>query len=67
MMSHKKVNLDYVKSNYEFENLEKIIKELLKNAPELCLVESKTNESSRINLVHNGKLLSPISKSVLIK
>ena len=62
MMSHKEVDLDYVKSNYEFEDPETILKWLLKNDSELKLVESRIASSVRINLVRNGKFLVPISK-----
>ena len=63
MMTHKEVSLDYVKSNYdEFEDLEIILKRLLKNDSELKLVESRTADFIRVNLVKNGKFLAPISK-----
>ena len=63
MMSHKEVDLNYVKSNYDgFENSETILKWLLKNDPELQLVESRTANSIRVNLVRKGKFLASISK-----
>lgn len=62
MITHKEVDLDYVKSNYELENLETILKQLLKNDSELQLVESRISSSVKINLVRNGKFLSTISK-----
>ena len=63
MMSHKEVDLDYVKSNYSgFEDPETILKWLLKNDPELQLVESRIPGSIRVNLVRKGKFLTPISK-----
>jgi len=63
MMSHKEVDLDYVKSNYGgFEDPETILKWLLKNDPELKLVESGTAGSIRVDLVRNGKFLASISK-----
>ena len=63
MMTHKEVDLDYVKSNYGgFEDLETILKELLKNDSELQLVESRIPSSSKVNLVRNGKFLAVISK-----
>ena len=63
MMTHKEVDLDYVKSNYDgFKDPEIILKWLLKNDPELQLVESRTDDSIRIDLVKNGKFLAPISK-----
>ena len=63
MMIHKEVDLNYVKSNYSgFEDPEIILKWLLKNDPELQLVESGMAGSIRVNLVRNGKFLAPISK-----
>lgn len=63
MMTHKEVDLDYVKSNYSgFEDPETILKWLLKNDPELQLVESETTDSIRVNLVRKGKFLAAISK-----
>lgn len=63
MMIHKEVDLDYVKSNYgRFEEPETILKWLLKNDPELKLVESGMAGSIRVDLVRNGKFLAPISK-----
>lgn len=62
MITHKEVDLDYVKSNYELENLETVLKQLLKNDSELQLVESRISNSVRINLVRSGKFLSTISK-----
>ena len=63
MMTHKEIDLDYVKSNYdEFEDLETVLKQLLKNDSELQLVESRISDSIRVNLVRNGKFLSVISK-----
>ncbi len=63
MMSHKEVDLNYVKSNYSgFEDSETILKWLLKNDSELKLVESGMTGSIRVNLVRNGKFLAPISK-----
>ena len=63
MMTHKEVDLDYIKSNYGgFEDSETILKWLLKNDPELQLVESGINGSTRVNLVKNGKFLTAVSK-----
>lgn len=63
MMTHKEVNLDYIKSNYNgFKDLEIILEQLLKNDAELKLVESEINGSTRVNLVRNGKFLAIISK-----
>jgi len=63
MMTHKEVDLDYVKSNYSgFEDSEIILKHLLKNDPELQLVESGMSGSIRVNLVRKGKFLAAISK-----
>ncbi len=62
-MTHKEVNLDYIKSNYSgFKDLEIILEQLLKNDSELKLVESEINGSTRVNLVRNGKFLAIISK-----
>jgi hypothetical protein len=62
-MIHKEVDLDYVKSNYNgFEDSETILKSLLKNDLELQLVESRIDDSIRINLVRKGKFLAAISK-----
>lgn len=53
---HIEVDLDYVKSNYGgFEDSETILKWLLKNDPELKLVESGMAGSIRVNLVRNGR------------
>lgn len=63
MMIHKEVDLDYVKSNYSrFEDLETILKQLLKNDSELQLVESRTTDSVRVSLARKGKFLAKISK-----
>lgn len=63
MMIHKEVDLDYVKSNYDgFEDLETILKQLLKNDSELQLVESRTVDSVRVSLARKGKFLAKISK-----
>ena len=63
MMTHKEVDLEYVKSNYGgFEDPEIIFKCLLRRDPELKLVESGMAGSIRVNLVRNGKFLSVISK-----
>ena len=62
-MTHKEVNLDYIKPNYSgFKDLEIILEQLLKNDSELKLVESEIDGSTKVNLVRNGKFLAIISK-----